>query len=368
MVSAILMAGYKNKMEVKRYSKIVAEHYGEKFIETGYRPLREFETMIDGKKKSMPVIQFTLEKLFASDLIEEIIIVGHQMLLEQRLGNFISKFEKPCRLINQNTRLSADIIERFNIIKRKARYNSIAGNLIKGYAASKACKEKKHALFVASDSPLTTIKFMEQFLHIVRKHQDQAAIIFPAILIDAHKDMMDRYPLKLLNDTEYDLPGLKDSHSRQGFRLSSLMFANPHLFDINMANTAYSLRKALNPNAQLTLFKITRKLGYSNVYSKYFVRKDLSIKEVENITSAFFKGRLKLIPMSGEESTYDYDGTDFEYQMLAKMLKTSRASTQPLGKSEARMCGDNMTLPGLVAAFLGCDETLAGNSATFFAV
>ena len=102
------------------------------------------------------------------------------------------------------------------------------------------------------------------------------------------------------------------------------MFANPHLFDINTANTAYSLRKALNPNVQLRLFKITRNLGYPNVYSKYFIRKDLSIKEIENITSAFFKGKLKLIPMTGEESTYDYDGTDFEYRMINKMLRMGK--------------------------------------------
>ncbi|MGD8990742.1 MAG: hypothetical protein PVI00_04725 [Desulfobacterales bacterium] len=322
MTSAILMAGYKNKMEVRHYSKIVAEHYGEKFIETGYRPLREFETFVDGQKKSMPIIQFTLERLFASDVIDEIIIVGHQMLLEQRLGNFIKQFEKPCRLINQNTRLSKDITDRFKIIKRKVKYNSIAGNLIKGYAVSKACHENRHALFVASDSPLTTRKFIEQFLHLAVRHQDEAAIIFPAILIDAQKDKMGRYPLKLLNDSEFQMPGVKDSYNRQGFRLSSLMYANPHLFDMNTANTAYSLRKALNPNAQLKLFKITRNLGYPNVYSKYFARKDLSITEVENITSAFFKGRLKLIPMAAENSTYDYDGTDFEYQMLTKMLST----------------------------------------------
>jgi len=101
------------------------------------------------------------------------------------------------------------------------------------------------------------------------------------------------------------------------------MYANPHLFDINTVNTAYSLRKALNPNAQLRLFRITRNLGYPNVYSKYFIRKNLSVKEVENITSAFFNGRLKLIPMAGEESTYDYDGTDFEYRMISKMLDSS---------------------------------------------
>jgi CTP:molybdopterin cytidylyltransferase MocA len=323
MVSAILMAGYKNKREVKRYSKTVAEHYGEKFIETGYRPLREFKTVIDGKKESKPLIQYTLEKLLASDYIDEIVIVGHRMLLEQRLGDFIKGVQKPCRIINQNSKIPLDIITRFNIINRKVKYNSIAGNLIKGYAASTACKDKKHALFVASDSPLTTIEIIERFLRTVQKDADQAAIVFPAILIDIQKDKLERPPLKLLNDTEYQLPGKKDRNGRQGFRLSSLMFANPHLFDINTTNTAYSLRKALNPNAQLRLFRITRNLGYPNVYSKYFIRKNLSVKEVENITSAFFNGRLKLIPMTGEESTYDYDGTDFEYRMITKMLDSS---------------------------------------------
>jgi hypothetical protein len=320
MVSAILMAGYKNKREVKRYSKTVAEHYGEKFIETGYRPLREFKTVIDGKKESKPLIQYTLEKLFASDYIDEIVIVGHRMLLEQRLGNFLKEFQKPCRIINQNSKIPLDIIERFKIVNRKVKYNTIAGNLIKGYAASNACNDKKHALFVASDSPLTTMEFIERFLRTVQKCEDQAAIVFPAILVDIQKDKLERPPLKLLNDTEYQLPGKKDNNGRQGFRLSSLMFANPHLYDINTTNTAYSLRKALNPNAQLRLFRITRTLGYPNVYSKYFRRKNLSVKEVENITSAFFNGRLKLIPMTGEESTYDYDGTDFEYRMITKML------------------------------------------------
>jgi len=323
MVSAILMAGYKNKMEVRHYSKIVAEHYGEKFIETGYRPLREFKALINGKVEKKPIIQFTLEKLYAIDSIEEIIIVGHQMLLERRLGKFIKKFAKPCRLINQNSKIPQEVVERFNIARRKVKYNSIAGNLIKGYAASKACENEKHALFMASDSPLTTKEFIEHFLVSAKRYQDRAAIILPAIIIDADKDRLGRYPLKLLNDTKFNLPGSKDIYGRQGFRLSSVMFANPHLFDMNTANTAYSLRKAINPNTQLKLFKITRNLGYPNVYSKYFIRKDLSIKEVENITSAFFNGRLRLIPMSGEESTYDYDGTDLEYHMINEMLQQS---------------------------------------------
>ena len=323
MVSAILMAGYNNKRAVKKYSRLVAENYGEKFIETGYKPLREFKTVKDGVEESKPLIQYTLEILFTNDLIDEIVIVGHQMLLEQRLGNLINRFKKPCCIVNQNTTTSPDVMTRFNIMPKKVKHNSIAGNLIKGYAASAACRDRKHALFVASDSPLTTTEFIERFLNIAPKYQEQAAIIFPAVLIDDNKDKLGRYPLKLVNDTPYQLSNKKSSYARQGFRLSSLMFANPYLFNINTVNTAYSLRKCLAPNTQLRLFRITRSLGYPNVYSKYFLRKDLSIKEVENITSEFFNGSLKLIPMTGEEATYDYDGTDIEYRMITDMLKSA---------------------------------------------
>jgi len=320
MFSAILMAGYNNKREVKKYGRIVAENYGEKFIESGYKPLREFKTLKDSQEKRKPLIQYTLENLFVCDLIDEIIIVGHQMLLEQRLGNLINKFEKPCCIINQNSKIPSSAVERFNIIHSKVKQSSIAGNLIKGYAASAAFRDRKHALFVASDSPLTTKIFIANFLNIIQKHQEPAAILFPAVFIDDDRDKLGRYPLKLVNDTEYQLSDKKDGYGRQGFRLSSLMYANPHFFNINTVNAAYGLRKCLNPNVQLKLFRITRSLGYPNVYSKYFLRKNLSIKEVENIISEFFGGRVKLIPMTGEEATYDYDGTDSEYLMITDML------------------------------------------------
>ena len=326
MVSAIVMAGYNNKREVKRYSRIVAEHYGEKFIETGYKPLREFSSFTNGRQVSKPLIQYTLEKLFANEFIDEIVIVGHQMLLEQRLGEFIQQFEKPCCIVNQSLKIPDDVFRRFSIVRRKVKYTSIAGNLIKGYAASKACREKKHALFVASDSPLTTNEFVNRFLEVGQQFKDKAAIIIPGILIDEGKDMLGRPPLRLINDSSFKLSDKKDGYGRQGFRLSALIFANPHMFDINTANTAYNLRKCLNPTVQLKLFQITRSLGYPNVYSKYFLRKDLSIKETANILGAFFNGRLELIPMTGVEATYDYDGTDQEYRMITKVLKANEGN------------------------------------------
>jgi hypothetical protein len=322
MVSAILMAGYNNKREVKRYGRMVAEHYGEKFIEAGYKPLREFSTVENGRQVRKPLIQYTLERLFANAFIDEIVIIGHQMLLEQRLGEFIQQFEKPCCIVNQSSKIPDDVIRRFNIVRGKVKYNSIAGNLIKGYAASKACREKKHALFVASDSPLTTNEFVNRFLEVVPQFKGEAAIIIPAILIAEGRDRLGRPPLRLINDSSFKLGDQKDGYGRQGFRLSPLIFANPHMFDINTANTAYNLRKCLNPKVQLKLFKITRGLGYPNVYSKYFLRKDLSVKETANILGSFFNGRLEITPLTGIRATYDYDGTDQEYRMITRMLKS----------------------------------------------
>lgn len=323
MVSAILMAGYNNKRTVKKYSRIVAENYGERFIEIGYKPLREFKIVNNGTEISKPLIQFTLERLFDCDLIDEIVIVGHKMLLEQRLGKFISEFDKPCRIENQNAKIPHHAIERFGIIPKKVKHNSLAGNMIKGYAASAAYDDRKHALFVASDSPLTTREFIEYFLHIAKDYQQQSAIVIPAVFIDGNQDRLGRRPLKLVNDTTYQLPGIKDQHGRQGFRLSSLMFVNPNLIDVNTINTAYNLRKWLNPKVQIELFRITHNLGYSNVYSKHFIKKDLSIRECENITSEFFRGKLTIIPTTGEDSTYDYDGTDAEYRGITDMLNSS---------------------------------------------
>ena len=315
------MAGYNNKREVKKYSRMVAEHYGEKFIETGYKPLREFKLVKDGRVVNKPLIQYTLERLFENEAVTEIVVVGHQMLIEQRLGNFIQSYSKPCYLVNQSTKIPQDIIHRFEINPRKVKHNSIAGNLIKGYAATRACKENRHALFVAADSPMTTHAFINRFLQYVREFEQSAAIILPAIQIGDKQDQLGRPSLRLINDTQYQIGNDKDEYGRNGFRLSSVISANPHRFDVNTANAAYSLRKCLSPNVQLKLFKITRSLGYPNVYSKYFFKKDLSIKETANIVSAYFHGRLMLIPMTGIESTYDYDGTDHEYQSIARMLE-----------------------------------------------
>ena len=320
MISVVVMAGYQNKREVKRYSKIVAEHYGETFVETGYKPLREFNTLESGQVISKPVIQFTLEKLFDLPEVSDIVLVGHQMLLEQRLGALLADAPKPCTILNQNSRLDTYLLTTYQILPQKVKFNSITGNLIKGYASTQASKNKRHALFVAADSPLTTTDFINRFVELASPRLAGSAIVVPAIIVKDKEDQLGRKPMRLINDSQYQLEGDTDPFGRQGFRVSSLLYANPNLFDLNTVNQAYNLRKFLNPKVQIRLFKITRNLGFANVYSKYFIKKDLCISDCEKITSQFFRGPLALIPMEGEEASYDYDGTEKEYQLINEML------------------------------------------------
>ncbi len=319
-MSAVVMAGYNNKRAVKKYSKIVAENYGERFIETGYKPLREFTYNKNGVQISKPVIQFTLEKLAKCEFIDDVVITGHQMLLEQSLGEFLKSFEKPCEIVNQNTKIPSPILKHFKVSSRKVNHNSIAGNFVKGYAATKAYKEQKHVLVIACDSPLTTIEFIREFSILAQKESEQSALIFPAVTIGCNKDKLGRRPFLLLNDSDYHVDTQKDKYGRVGFRFSSILYSNPHLFDIGSIESAYNLRKLLNPKIQMKILKITRSLGYPNIYSKYFVKKTLSVKECGEISSLFLKGKVTAIPINGESSTYDYDGTQEEYNKITEML------------------------------------------------
>lgn len=328
MTSAILLAGYNNRRAVARYARVVERDYGETFVETGYKPLRRFAaTDASGETVEKPLIQFTLERLLESREVSDIVIVGHRMLLERALGAFVARFDTPCTFVSQNAKLSRRIVELFGIDAREVRHDSLAGNAIKAYTASLAGAEQRHALFVAADSPLTTREFIERALALGRQHEAEHAIIVPAALIEGERDRLGRLPLKLVNDTGLLSSAPADSRGRQGFRLTSLLYANPFALDVNTTNVAYSLRKGLSPSVQLRVLRITRSLGYENIYSKYFIRGDLRVSEVEDIASAFFRGRVKIVPVADVAATYDYDGTDRELRGIGAMLRDKPAGT-----------------------------------------
>lgn len=322
MRSAVVLAGYNNKRTVEKYSKTVSEHYGEKFIETGYKPLREFSYNDSGQIVAKPLILFTLEELFDDELISDIVIVGHRLLLEKALLPFLKKQNKEWSILDQNESICESLLNVVSIDPKLTPLDSIAANIIKGYGAAKAYNRKEHALFVASDSPFTDKNFINHFLQIsdVYLKTSYKDVIFPAVPIGLKKDAMGRVPFLMKNDTGIDVDSPIDRFGRTGFRLSSLILANPLNIDVNRINSVYSLRKAISPKVQIEIFRITRELGYQDIYSKYFLRKDLSITECENIMGAFLKAKVGGIPLAGIETTFDYDGTESELKKIREMI------------------------------------------------
>ena len=319
--SAILLAGYNNKRAVEKYSRTVTESYHEKYIETGYKPLREFSLHRHGRHISKPLIQFTLEELLGMEQIRDIVIVGNQTLLENRLGPLLENQEKPWKILDQKSLLSESVKERFGLGNRDFPVESIGGNILKAYSACDAAEKKEPALFIASDSPMTDRNFIADFLRESEALQNNSDIILPAVPVGLLRDQMGRRPLLLVNDTEKALSCRADLHGRCGFRLSSLLLCRLDGVDIRRINDVYSMRKALSPKVQLQIFRICRDLGYPGLYRKYFRQKDLSIRECENILSRFVGVKVRALPIEGEKTTYDYDGTRRELKKLTRMLR-----------------------------------------------
>ena len=231
--SAVLLAGYNNKRAVEKYSRIVSESYHEKYIETGYKPLREFSLHHHGRHITKPLIQFTLEELLEMEEISDIVIVGNKTLLENRLLSLLKSCGKPWKILDQKTPFSSTDSERFGINDASLPVESIGGNIVKAYAATRGAEKQEPALFIASDSPMTDRGFITSFLQKAESLLDRADIILPAVPVGLLRDRMGRRPLLLINDTGTEIPCRTDLHGRSGFRLSSLLLCRLGAIDVN---------------------------------------------------------------------------------------------------------------------------------------
>ena len=169
---------------------------------------------------------------------------------------------------------------------------------------------------------MTSLNFINSFISGARQIRDEADLIIPAVPISIRHDKLGRRPLLLINDTGGG-PALPEGPLRP-LRIPSLL----------PCCTAISIRlmwlllmwftaseRALSPKVQMQIFRICRELGYPGIFNKYFRKKNLSVRECENIFSRLLSGRVRALPIEGEETTYDYDGTAKELKLITRMLK-----------------------------------------------
>ncbi|MBN1647366.1 MAG: hypothetical protein JW874_04975 [Spirochaetales bacterium] len=326
MYSAILLAGCDSRKAKENYRKIVEKEYHEKVIYTGYKPLYEFPCQINGREEKKPLIQFTLESLDKNKLINEIIIVGFVKLIQKRLHAYLNTVKTKLVFVEQNAEIPAGLYTDFNIPAGGITRNSIGGNLIKGYAASAAYRNREMALFFASDTPFTTVDFINHVLSLSKDFLKTAGGIIPMVYFKTKKDRFRRPRMYLKNDTGMHFDSHTDLSGRIGLRVASLVLCNPFKIDVSALNVVYGLRKALSIKIQRRIYRICKNLSYPGIFFSYFIKRSLSILQAENVVSAFFSSTIKGVFVSDEKATYDFDGTESELKEITEILGHENAS------------------------------------------
>jgi hypothetical protein len=339
MVSVILMAGYNHISE--EHKRIVRDSNGEHFFFDGYKPLKEFRTRIDSKTfVYKPLIQFTMEKLEGVDSVDDIVVVGDKEKLESMLGDFMDRCKKRYVVVEQKGHLSDKVLEEFDADRNNFAEGSIAANGLKAYVFSKSYVDGNYALFMASDSPGTSTKTIDDFLAQAKYYAPDSSVIFPVV---SKKNMpfwrhtFHRKYLFLVNDTKYEFGDRFSTFSsmignkllrkprRDGFRVSSMMYVDPSRANINRINLCYSLRKMLSPEVRDRIRDVLKDNDASDLWRKYSVSRDLSIKDCEDFGSKVLcrgGSKFTIIPIKDFVSSCDFDGTVEDEATINKLVKS----------------------------------------------
>jgi hypothetical protein len=339
MVSVILMAGYNPISE--EHKRIVRVSYREHPSSECYKPLKEFRTRIDSKNfASKPLIQFTMEKLEGVDSVEDIVVVGDKEKLESRLGDFMDSCKKRYVVVDQKGYLSDRILDEFGADRHNFAEGSIAANGLKAYVCSKSYMDGNYALFMASDSPGTSTKTIDDFLAQAKYYAPDSSVVFPVV---SKKNMPfwrhafhRKYIFLVNDDSEHQFDDrfstfssiisnkLLSKSRRDGFRVSSMMYVDPSRVDINRINLCYSLRKMLSPEVRDRIRDVLSENDAGDLWRKYFFSKDLSIKDCEDFGSRVLcrgGSRFTILPIPDFASTYDFDDTREDEKGLNHMLR-----------------------------------------------
>ncbi len=337
MVSVVLMAG--QQPITKEYREMIERDYREHYHykHDSYKPLKEFRARVDRKTFTQkPLIQFTMEKLENADSVDDIVIVGDQEKLEERLDPFIATSRKRYKIINQYEPLEDHVLHEFNVERKNAEQTSICANGLRGYISTEAYKNNDYALFMASDSPGTSTECIDEFIRNAAEYIPGSGIVFPFANmkeLPKWRHAFHRKYLFLINDTKHKFKdGFRTIFTkRDGYRISSMLLADPKRLDLNLINTCYSLRKMLSPMVQESTMENLKKypqFDAPSLLTRYLSGK-LSIKEGAGILSKMLcrdNSKLTILPIRHSDSSIDYDGTIEDEGMIDDLLNGEHKS------------------------------------------
>ena len=110
---------------------------------------------------------------------------------------------------------------------------------------------------------------------------------------------------------------------REGFRMSSMIYANPSTINVNRINQVYNMRKALSPIVLKRINKFLTEHDVHFVWKKYFLSKDLSVIDLQTAIERSIcinDNKAVIMPIGYIGSSYDFDMTRTDEIGVQKMI------------------------------------------------
>jgi CTP:molybdopterin cytidylyltransferase MocA len=250
MVNAVILAGGKGK-----------DYHHNSTYEKKYGTIIPGERKAVMRYKDRPMIIPIIDALRNSKSIENMVVVGNKELLERNNVNGVE-------IMDQG--------------------ESMIENALKGY--NYFCK-KGETLFVPCDIPEITYGIDE---FIENAEGDFCLAVTNQKYLKQYDSLVHRPYCWLKNE----------DGNREGYRISNIVLANPEFIDNHkMIQMAFDLRKALT---HFNIFKIFNSLGWDFPF-KYFIKKNLSLKDVEERFSEKFGCEFKIGETSDPGASLDID-------------------------------------------------------------
>ncbi|MFH1249133.1 MAG: hypothetical protein V1660_03195 [archaeon] len=287
MVNAVVLAGGKDCFALKDKASWALMQvpyfiaYQKLKIPGSYNSFINVYGEIDGVHKRRPALEYVLNSLNQSKLIDRIAVVTKKKKLEEKLDISIKNYMEKSSIVEQ--------------------CGSIKENALKGY---ESLQKQGHTLFIAGDSPKTTVNNIDDFLNKCEAYKKDYDIIYPIVNKKSHHkyDKIFRRKYFWIID---DITGNKDEFERggkRGFRIMSMTLANPNKVRNNKAiDFLYDIRNIAAPQNVIKAYR-----EFKNEIFK-IIKGDLKLSDIEKKLSSLLQTRFKIIEIEDAGPSFDID-------------------------------------------------------------
>lgn len=291
MVNAVVLAGGKDKTTAGDVAGWILFNipyllvYHKIKIPGSYKSFMKVGGEIEGVYKRRPSLEYILNALDKSNIIEKVAIVTNPKKFEEKLDVSIKNYMSKCTVVQQ--------------------VGSIMQNAMEGY---KALNEKGHTLFIAGDSPQTTKENIEEFWGKSIPYLSKYSFIYPFVSRETHHKydkIFRRLYFGIYDDTtksENISDAAKKRRKKKNARITSMSLVNPEdVGNKEMIDYLYDIRNIAAPQNWVRAYRIFKE------EIKKILSDNLTFYDVERKMSYLMETRFKVLELGDARSSLDLD-------------------------------------------------------------